>query len=173
METTIKIKGIVNWQEIINAAQEYKYVVMYRDHYRGNGKGEYFESGIFRELYEQQGFWFRNTDRPVHTVILTNDDVPGLIARRKELINAIDSLQCACNNVRIPYRPACDGRATRRTQPDAFAEWDTEKAAALAHVKELREQREAVSRTLNEVPYYSTTLLRLTYNAERELYNNN
>lgn len=151
--------GTFDWQTIIEESASYKYVVMYRDHYRGNGKGEYFSAEDFKRLFKEQDFWFFNFERPVYKVILTNDDVPSIIARRRELINDIQHVEFNIHYLYIPMRPNCDGRATRRTQPEAFAEWDKAKAKAQRKLNKLNKKRNNLREALEAVqPYYSTTL---------------
>lgn len=155
--------GEFNWQQIMNEAKDYKCVVMHRNHYRGNGKGEWFRAEEFAALFEKEGFWFFNCERPVYEVILTDDDVPGIIAQRRELIDKIQRVEFDIRNTNIPMRPMCDGRATRRTQPEAFAEWDKAKAKAAKKLNSLRSRRDSLQAQLDAVqPYYSTTLYHIT-----------
>jgi hypothetical protein len=169
MKTTSKTKkfnqneGQLNWQEIMNEAKGFKYVVMHRDHYRGNGKGEWFEAKEFAALFEKQGFWFFNCERPVYEVILTDDDVPAIIEQRKQIIKDLQLVERDIHYTNIPMRPNCDGRATRRTQPEAFAEWDKAKAKATRKLKQLRNRRDSLQAQLDAVqPTYSTTLYHIT-----------
>jgi hypothetical protein len=157
--------GEFNWQQIMNEAKNYKYVVMYRDHYRGNGKGEWFKADEFAAIFKQQDFWFYNIERPVFQVILTDDDVPAIIMQRSEIIRELQKVECDIRYTNIPMRPMCDGRATRRTQPEAFAAWDKAKAKAAKKLNSLRSRRDSLQASLNAVqPYYSTTLYNITLN---------
>lgn len=155
--------GTFDWKSIMKDAAAYKYVVMYRDHYRGNGRGEYFNSEEFEKIFAEQDFWFYNCERPVWKVILTNDEVPAIIGRRRLLVREINLLSYEIQHIYVPFRPACDGRATRRTQPEAFAEWDKAKAKAERKIKKLRTKRDNIRKQLEAVqPYYSTTLYKIT-----------
>ena len=154
-------EGAFNWQEILNESKSFKYVVMYRDHYRGNGKGEWFKAEEFAALFEKQGFWFYGCERPVYEVILTDDDVPAIIEQRKQIISELQKVECDIRFTNIPMRPHCDGRATRRTQPEAFAEWD--KAKATRKLNGLRKRRDGLQASLDAVQsVYSTTLYHIT-----------
>ncbi len=157
--------GTFDWQTIMSEAAAYKFVVMYRSHERGNGKGEYFSTSDFERLFKEQDFWFFNCERPVWQVILTDEDVPSIIAQRRELIDKIQRVEFDIHYLHIPMRPNCDGRATRRTQPEAFAEWDKAKAKAERKMKTLRNKRDNLRKELEAVqPYFSTTL----YNISRQ-----
>lgn len=83
-----------NQQDIANEAREKgaKWIVVYTDHYRGNGKGYYqsvenfAKSKVFR--------WYdAPEDRGALKVYITDDDVPALVAERTELINKYNEIQ--------------------------------------------------------------------------------
>ena len=155
---THTFNGQLDWQDIMKEAKGYKYVVMYRDHYRGNAKGDWFEADQFEIIYKQQPFWFTNTDRPVEEVILTDDDVPGIIEQRKQVIKKINDLRWFKSKIHIPAHPNCDGRATRRTQPEAFAEWDKAVAKAKMAHSRLHKRISDLEDALHLITYYSTML---------------
>lgn len=155
MNKTIKISDLT--PEAVNG---YKWVVMYRDHYRGNGKGEYFAASDLAAIRTQQPFWFDNTDRPVHTVILTNDDVPAIIAKRCEIINKIQNLTAQIDSLNRPPK-GFDGRKTRKTAPELFAEWDKRVDAYCKQKGALIDKKTDAMAALQDLPKYSTTLLRI------------
>lgn len=155
MNKTIKISDLT--PEAVNG---YKWVVMYRDHYRGNGKGEYFAASDLAEIRAQQPFWFDNTDRPVHTVILTNDDVPAIIETRCLIINGIQNLRHTIETTARPPRNF-DGRKTRKTAPELYAAYDRALADYTAQINRLKSKKTALQTTLDGMQNYSTTLLRI------------
>lgn len=155
----------LDWNEILKESKNYKYVVMLRDHYNGNGKGEFFESQHFDWLMEHQKFWFFNCERPVYHVTLTNDNVPAIIDKRKTLINAINDIERKLREIVIPMRPACDGRATRRTQPEAYAQWDKDREDGKTKYSILKSKHDSLLNELSSIkPSFSTTLLELKPN---------
>lgn len=160
-DMTKTFKGQFDWQDIMNEAKCYKYVVMYRDHYPGNGKGEYFRSEDFELLMEHQSHWFNCTERPLEMVILTNDDVPDIINERKRLIDLLQTIRWQKEKINVPAHPDCDGRATRRTQPEAYAKWDAEVAQTKALIAEKKEAINRLQAQLNTITYYSSTLYRI------------
>lgn len=135
----------------------YKWVVMYRDHYRGNSKGEYFLSDKFAKIMKEEPFWFYNLERPVHTVILTNDDVPTIVKQRCELINSLSHLKCDMWRCHKPAK-GFDGRFTRNTHPELYAKYDKEVAEVNKKYNKLREEYNAVETKLKQIKYYSSTL---------------
>lgn len=105
-----------SWKEVMNEASNYKYIVMYRDHYQGNGKGEFFAADRLAALMEEQPYWFSNEDRPVYEVILTDEDIPKIIADRQKVIDQIQTAEYTMSKLSRPVLNA-DRRSTRRTQP--------------------------------------------------------
>lgn len=128
-----------DWESIINEAQDYKYIIILRDHDKANGAGDYCSTSIIETLYKTEAFWFFNIERPVHTVILTDVDVPSNIAYRQRLSKEIAIKTQERYKVYMPMRPACDGRATERTQPEAFAEWRKNRKDGQAKIDALTE----------------------------------
>lgn len=156
---TKEFERVINWKEIMQEAVNYKYVVMYRDHYRGNGKGEYFDGNKMMEILNKCSYLFSNDDRPVYKVILTNDDVPKCIGQRKELIKIIDELMYEKYQIHIPGRPNCDGRKTRRTAPEAYAEFDRICKEGSELKRKITAEIGYYLKQMEDIPYYSTTLL--------------
>lgn len=140
--------------------QGYKWVVMLRDHYRGNDKGEYFAASDYDRIKRTQPYWFTNTDHPIHTVILTNDDVPSIIAKRCEIINKIQNLTVLADRLNRPTK-GFDGRKTRKTAPELFAEWDKRVDAYCKQKGALIDKKTDAMSALQDLPKYSTTLLRI------------
>ena len=149
-----------DWDKIKEEAKHYKYVVMYREgHYRGNGKGEFFESNILNELFEKQIFWFNNEYRPIQAVILTNDDVESIINKRKIIISKINIAESDYYKFKRDLKyPKLDRRTTRKTNPQDWANFDKivnkKRRMELATLKKKRD----LSKELDALPYYSTTL---------------
>lgn len=113
--------------EIIKTeAKKFASVVMLRDHYRGNAKGDYFWAKDFERIFNEKDYWFYNLERPVYQIIITNDDVPAIVESRKRLIDKKVKREIELSKINCTSRPHCDGRATERTQPEAFAEWRKE-----------------------------------------------
>lgn len=133
-----------------------KWVVMFRDHYRGNSKGEYFAVGDYEALKEKQPFWFINEDRPVYEVVMTDEDVPSLVKRRGDVIRRLDCLKYDYNHVYDPMRPKCDGRKTRRTAPEAYAQFDKDKAEAQKKKDEIEASYKGLLEELGHLPFSST-----------------
>ena len=150
----------LNWQNIMNEASNYKYVVMYRDHYQGNGKGEFFAADRLAALMDEQPYWFHNEDRPVYEVILTDDDVVEIINARQRVIDQINKTEYTMNALPLPVLKA-DRRSTRRTQPEAWAEYDRAVDAYDEDRRALEFALAALRAALNVIPYYSTTLLQI------------
>lgn len=148
------------WEDVMNEARNYKYVVMYRDHYRGNGKGEFFQANNFAALLREQPYWFAQEERPVYEVILTNDDVPDIIADRKRVISQMSKVEYTLSTISRPNLQA-DGRSTRRTQPEAWADFDKAVEDYNAQRTALQQCLNLLSQTLTALPYYSTTLMQL------------
>ena len=148
------------WEEVMNEARNYKYVVMYRDHYTGNGKGEFFQAHNFAALLKEQPYWFAQEERPVYEVILTNDDVPSIIADRKRVIAQMAKVEYTMSTINHPTLQG-DGRSTRRTQPEVWAAFD--KAVEDYHNQRnaLQQCLNLLSQTLTALPYYSTTLMQI------------
>lgn len=134
----ISIGSTTNWEAIIKEAQNFKYFIILRDHYRGNAAGEYCLTSILEALYKEQNFWFYNIERPVHTVIMTDMDVPSNISQRNKLYQETERKTYEISHVYMPMRPACDGRATERTQPEAFAQWRKDRQDAQAKIDALK-----------------------------------
>lgn len=66
----------------------YKYVVVLRDHYRANGEGEIYSSEKWEEyvLSRFPKHWHtEDEDRGIKKIILSNEEVPGIVNRRNEL----------------------------------------------------------------------------------------
>jgi hypothetical protein len=150
----------LNWQTIMNEASNYKYVVMYRDHYQGNGKGEFFAADRLAALMEEQPYWFSNEDRPVYEVILTDEDIPKIIADRQKVIDQIQTAEYTMSKLSRPVLNA-DRRSTRRTQPEAWAEYDKAVEAYNADRSALELAIAGLRAALKVIPYHSTTLLQL------------
>lgn len=143
---------------IKESSKGHQYVVMYRDHADGNGKGEYFAAGDFDRIFSEQGYWFNGVDRPIHTIVLTNDDVPSIVAKREHLIRMIQMSESKMNGIVVPSKPNCDGRATRKTNPKAFEEWDELKLSQEARKRALKNRIDALRTELEKTKKYSTTL---------------
>lgn len=137
-----------------------KWVVMFRDHYQGNSKGEYFAVSDYEALKKKQPFWFTSEDRPVYEVVMTDEDVPSLVNRRRDVIKLLDSLKYDYDHVYDPMKPKCDGRKTRRTAPEAYAQFDKDKAKAKEEKDRIKERKEDLYDELGHLPF-SSTLLRI------------
>jgi len=148
------------WEDVMNEARNYQYVVMYRDHYRGNGKGEFFQANNFAALIREQPFWFAQEERPVYEVILTNEDVPAIIADRQRVIAQMNKVEYTLSTIIRPTLQA-DGRSTRRTNPAAWAAFDKAVEDYNAQRNALQQCLNLLSQTLTALPYYSTTLLEI------------
>lgn len=137
----------------------YKWVVMYRDHYRGNGKGEYFLAQDYPKLLEKQRYLFNNEDRPVHTIILTNEDVPSMVEKRRVLINLLTKKN---DDIRTLARPKknFDGRKTRRTAPQEYAEYDKQINDYNAKISKLHGEILEIYAKMKPLQF-SSTLLRI------------
>lgn len=151
---------ISTWEDVMNEAHNYKYVVMYRDRYLGNSKGEFFQAHNFADLFREQPYWFNNEYRPVFEVLLTNDDVPTIIADRKRVIAQIHKVDITLSTINQPTLQA-DGRSTRRTQPEAWAAFDKAVKDYNAQCNTLQQCISLLSQTLVALPYYSTGLIEL------------
>lgn len=139
------------------SVEGYKWVVMYRDHYKNNGKGEYFKAENFSRLMKEQSFWFYNEERPVFKIILTNDDVPVFVKERGALITELQRLRFEKEHCHTPAK-GFDGRFTRRTHPELYAEYDKEVAESNKRFSELKKAYESVEQKLQKIKYYSSTL---------------
>lgn len=144
----ISIDSTSNWEAIIKEAQNYKYLIILRDHYRGNGAGEYCLTSILEALYKEQGFWFNNIERPVHTVIMTDMDVPSNISQRNKLYQEAERKTYEISHVYMPMRPACDGRATEKTQPEAYAQWRKDRQEGQAKIDALKAEKRNIEEQL-------------------------
>lgn len=141
----------------------YKYVIMYQDHYRGNGKGFYFLTENYEKIKESQRFWFTNTDRPVHTVILTNSDIPTILAQRRKFIYSLQSVEFDIQHLPRPTK-CFDGRKTRRTAPELYAAYDEEVNQYNLRISELCDTKLQLYAELGKIPKYSTTLYYININ---------
>lgn len=148
------------WEEIMNEAHNYKYVVMYRDNYRLNSKGEFFPADNFADLVREQPQWFTNEERPVYKVVLTNDDVPAIIADRKRVIAQINNVEITMSTINQPTLQA-DGRSTRRTQPEAWAAFDKAVEDYNAQSDALQQCLSLLNITLTALPYYPISLIQI------------
>ena len=76
-------------QEIVETAkaQGAKYIVIWTDHYPGNGKGYYQTVGKFAE--SRFGWNWRMDDRGATSVWLTDEDVPAMVKAREGLCKRI------------------------------------------------------------------------------------
>ena len=82
-------KNVTSVQEAINLG--FKYVIAYRDHYRGNSKGEIY---VCNEKNARiQLSHFNMDDRGIHTMLATNDDVLAIQSKRNRLINVISHIE--------------------------------------------------------------------------------
>ena len=140
--------------------EDAKWVILMRDHADGNGKGEYFAAADYDKIKAAQPYWFTNTDRPVHTVILTDDDVPSIINKRNLIINALQNLDVEINKNKRPAKDF-DGRKTRRTAPELYADYDKRLNAYNAAVSRLIDQKTDLYAALQTLPHYSTTLKKI------------
>lgn len=149
-----------SWKEVMDEAKNYQFVVMYRDHYQGNGKGEFFAADRLAALMKEQPYWFSNEDRPVYEVILTDEDIPKIIADRQKVIDQIQTAEYTMSKLSRPVLNA-DRRSTRRTQPEAWAEYDKAVEAYNADRSALELAIAGLRAALKVIPYYSTTLLQI------------
>ncbi|MBP5455604.1 MAG: hypothetical protein J6Y37_03830 [Paludibacteraceae bacterium] len=133
-----------------------KWVVLHRDHYQGNAKGEYFAASDYDTLKREQPFWFLSEDRPVYEVVLTDEDVPSLVKRRGDVIRELDGLRYDYNHIYDPARPKCDGRKTRRTAPEAYAQFDEDKAKAKEAKGKIKQRESELYEELGQLPFSST-----------------
>lgn len=140
--------------------QGYTWVVLLRDHYRGNAKGEYFLASDYDRIKRDQPFFFTNTERPVYMIILTDDDVPTIIAKRSILIDKITSVDVEINRLKRP-RKVFDGRKTRRTAPELYAEYDKQVATYNSQISALIDRKTDIMAELQKIENYSTKLLRI------------
>lgn len=144
--------------DLLNLNTEgYTWVVMLRDHANGNGKGEFFAAENYEKIKNAQPFWLTNTDRPVHTVILTDDDVPTIIQKRGYIIRDINKKDVEINALKRPAKDF-DGRKTRRTAPELYADYDKRLNAYNAAVSRLIDKKTDLYAVLQTLPHYSTTL---------------
>lgn len=144
----MSIDRTTNWEAIIKEAQNYKYLIILREHYRGNAAGEYCLTSILEALYKE-GFWFYNIERPVHTVIMTDMDVPSNISQRNKLYQEAERKTYEISRVYMPMRPACDGRATEKTQPEAFAQWHKVRQEGQAKIDALKAEKRNIEEQLD------------------------
>lgn len=158
--------NLPTWEDVMNEARNYQYVVMYNDYYRGNGDGEFFRADNFAALRSEQPYWFSQEERPVYAVILTNDDVPAIIADRQRVIEQINNVEYTLSTIARPTLLA-DGRSTRRTNPAAWAAFDKAVADYNAQRDALQQCLTLLNKTLAALPYYSTTLLELTPSSQK------
>ena len=149
-----------SWDYVKKEARNYKYVVMYRDHYTCNGKGEFIASSDFDRVFVEQPYWFTNEDRPVYQVIFTNDEVPAIIADRQKILDQMNKVRYTMSTIQRPILQA-DGRSTRRTQPEAWAAFDKAVEDYNAQRDALQQCLNLLLETLGKLEYYSTTLLQL------------
>lgn len=150
-----------SWTEIQEIAKNYNYVVILRNHHRGNGVGEFFETKKFNEILKNQPFWFNCDERPVHTVILTNEDIPSIVDERERLISKLNLIQFKMSELRKPQLQA-DNRSTRRTQPAAWALYDKEMNTYNLQRAALLQNLNMYESELKKLPNYSVTLLQLS-----------
>ena len=143
--------------------QGYTWVVLLRDHYRGNTKGEYFLAADYDRIKREQPFFFTNTERPVYTVILTDNDVPAIITKRSSLIKEINSINIEINRLNRPKKEF-DGRKTRRTAPELYAEYDKQVAAYNSQMSVLFNKKTDLMSELENIENYSTLLVRVKPN---------
>lgn len=153
-----------NQQDIANEAREKgaKWIIVYTDHYRGNGKGYYqsvenfAKSKVFR--------WYdAPEDRGAIKVYITDEDVPAIIAKRTELINQynliqyrkypVDDISMAKIDHRMkstnPIRVYAENHNTkmRSILAQRKAEWESE----LSSIREKLKDSKEISSTLIEI----------------------
>lgn len=140
--------------------QGYKWVLMYRDHSPGNSAGEYFLASDYERIKRTQPYLFANTDRPVYLVILTNNDVPSIIQTRSYFVDAAKGIDVKINRLNRPTK-GFDGRKTRRTAPELFADYDKRIAEYNKQVSALVDQKTDLFASYKKLPVYSINLLRI------------
>jgi hypothetical protein len=87
---------------------------------------------------------------------LTDEDVPSLVKRRDDVIRELDGLRYDYNHVYDPARPKCDGRKTRRTAPEAYAQFDEDKAKAKEIKQKIKQRENELYEELGQLPFSST-----------------
>lgn len=83
------MKKVESIQEAINGG--YNYVVAFRDHYRGNSKGEIYtnlscHSDVCMSHYNMD-------DRGIHTMYATNQDLIAMVNLRSRIIRLINQVE--------------------------------------------------------------------------------
>ena len=93
METTRAIKGIER-VEVTSMAEAYKlgykYLICWRNHYRGNAKGEIMKVVEGKDVTISHNNY---EDRGICAIYATNEDIPVLIERRKRIIRLIQDIE--------------------------------------------------------------------------------
>lgn len=87
----IKLQKIGSQSEIYQLAKEKgaKWVVILNDHYHGNSKGCYYS---VEDFHSAKINWMAE-ERPITSVMLTDDDVPALVKKRALLIQEFYNIQ--------------------------------------------------------------------------------
>lgn len=117
----------------------YKWIILLREHYKYNGDGEFLSAEHYEQIKTAQPFWFNNIERPVHTVLFTNDNVPDIIAQRAKIHDKIRLLDSELRKYPRPIK-LFDGRKTRRTAPELYADYD----------KQVKDYNNAYSRIIDK-----------------------
>ncbi|HQB20575.1 MAG TPA: hypothetical protein PK495_08380 [Bacteroidales bacterium] len=135
-----------------------KYLVCYIDHYEGNSKGFFIETKSVKELPDCYLLWHRRyDDRGIVKAFTTSEDVPGIIKRRKEIIEKIRREEHDSSE-KLKAVPYIDGRFTKKSKPELFKERDLIKENNRKVHTELDKKRNLLQKELKKLPYYSTTL---------------
>ena len=85
----MKQKEVFSVQEALSLG--YRYVIAWRDHYRGNSKGEVY---VCNETNANVCVSHENMDdRTIHPMFATNEDVLAILQKRKRIINLISDVE--------------------------------------------------------------------------------
>lgn len=141
-----------------------KWVVVYCDHYRGNSKG-YFQS--VEEFGASESFYWsaKPYDRGAMSVIITDEDVPGIVEKRKALISQIYRIDFNKTEAlrKIPQPVRIDGRLGKSNPKRIESEKRNGELCAIREevCRASDAQKKAVLSELESMEYYSSKLWRM------------
>lgn len=135
---TKELKFGVSKADIISEGEKLnaKYVIFWVNHYRGNAKGYYQTFTEFKsngKLDWHIGF----EDRGVERIIITTENVPNLIAKKKKIVDKMD-------NVIFSERKKLEEAYKKYPSVNIDGRWGMTNPKRIAAVKEREKRRLAV-----------------------------
>lgn len=161
--TRINVDFGTTAEQIINMANANgcQWVVCFKDHYAGNGKGVFYDLNTLAK--EEQFSWSVDpSDRGIMTCYITDEDIPSVIEARRNLVAELNSLDCAMDQLirSTSRRESIDNRwgANNPKRLAAEASNQTQSKKINEGLAPLNARKEAVLEQLKQTDHVSSTM---------------